>query len=198
MSQDSAFSVRGARSPLPRCGLLRIWSPNPLLRPSDRLEAVLRLMVAFAVLVAIPVAAALGTDAYADARTRTEDTAKSVVSAVITAEPERTPSHLLEAPVQWIQNGRPGTATVRVSRDAGAGDRVTVWLGATGAPTAVPRRPGTAAMTGIGVGVVVLNGTWVVAWLLLQGSTRVLARHHRAQWDRHWQKLDHPITDDRR
>ncbi|WP_433598334.1 Rv1733c family protein [Nocardia sp. CA-135953] len=199
MSQDSTFSIRGASSPMLRLWWLRLWSPNPLVRPSDRLEAVVRLVAVVAVVVAIPVAGALGTAAYTDAtaRIRTGDVTKSVVSAVITAEPERTPSHLLEAPVHWVHNGRPGTATVRVPVHAVPGDHVEVWLGPDGAPTVAPRHPGAAAMTGIGVGVGVLTGTWVLAWLLLRGTVWLLRRRHRAQWDRQWRTLNRPTTEDR-
>ncbi|WP_327098095.1 hypothetical protein OIE68_04300 [Nocardia vinacea] len=199
MSQDSVFPIRGTWSPLLRLWWLRPWRPNPLLRPLDRLEAMLRIMVAVAVVVAIPIAAALGTTAYTDtaARIRTENAAKSAVSAVITEEPQRTPSHLLEARVQWLQDGRPGIATVRVRGSAVHGDHVTVWLGPDGAPTGPPRPPNVAAMTGIGVGVVVLNGTWVVAWLLLQGTVWLLERRRRVQWDQQWRNLNRPITEDR-
>ncbi|WP_051182098.1 Rv1733c family protein [Nocardia vinacea] len=199
MSRDSTFPIRGASSPLLRLWWQRPWSPNPLLRPADRLEAVLRLVVVLAVLVAIPVAGALGTAAYTDAAARipTEGATKSLVSAVITAEPERTPAHLLEAPVQWGHNGRPGTATVRVPGHAVPGDHVAVWLGPDGAPTVAPRHSHAAVMTGIGVGVVVLTGTWVVAWLLLRGTVWLLRRRHRAQWDRQWRTLNRPTTEDR-
>ncbi|MEV2226083.1 hypothetical protein AB0E01_40385 [Nocardia vinacea] len=199
MSQDSAFPIRAVWSPLRRLWWLRLWSPNPLLRPSDRIEAVLRLMVALAVVVAIPIAGALGTTAYTAAATRihTEDASKSAVSAVIIDEPERTPSHLLEARVRWTHDGRPGTATVRVPIHAAPGDHVTVWLGPDGTPTAAPRRPGAAALTGIGVGVMVLNGTWVVAWLLMHGAVRLLERRHGTGWDRQWRQFNGPIKKDR-
>ncbi|MFE9324986.1 hypothetical protein ACIHDR_19130 [Nocardia sp. NPDC052278] len=199
MSQDSAFPIRATWSPLRRLWWLRPWSPNPLLRPSDRIEAALRLLVALAVVAAIPVAGALGTTAYTDAtaRIRTEDAAKSAVSAMITDEPERTPSHLLEARVRWTHDGRPGTATMRVPIHAAPGDHVRVWLGSDGTPTAAPRRPGAAVLTGIGVGVVVLNGTWVIAWLLMQGALWLLGRRQGVGWDRQWRQFNGPIKEDR-
>ncbi|WP_227999564.1 Rv1733c family protein [Nocardia australiensis] len=199
MSRDSAFPIRGPWSPLRRLWWRRPWSPNPLLRPSDRLEAVLRIVVTLAVLVAIPIAGALGTAAYTDAsaRIRAEDSAKSAVSAVITDEPERTPSHLREAQVQWTHDGRPGIATVRVPNDAALGDHVTVWLRPDGTPTAAPRRPSAAALTGIGIGVMVCNGTWVVAWLLMQGVVSLLERRHGASWERRWRQFNSPIKEDR-
>lgn len=199
LSEDSVFAVRGAWSPLLRVWWLRLWRPNPLLRPLDRIEAVLRIIVVVAVLVAIPVAGTLGTTAYtgAAARIRTENAAKSAVSAVITEEPQLMSSHLLEARVQWLRDGRPGTATVRVRGSAAIGDHVTVWLGPEGAPTGPPQPSNVAAMTGIGVGVVVLSGTWVVAWLLLQGTVWLLERRRRMQWDQQWRNLNRPITEDR-
>ncbi|WP_157110712.1 Rv1733c family protein [Nocardia anaemiae] len=194
MSEYSAFPIRDAWAPRRRLRLLRPWSPNPLLRPSDRLEAVLGPLIAVAVLVAIPIAGVLGTSAYTEAaaRIRAEDAAKSAVSAVITAEPERTPSRLFEARVQWTHDGRPGAATVRVPSHAAVGDHVTVWLGPDRIPTAAPRRPGAAALSGIGVGVVVLNGTWFVVWLLGQGAVWLFEHRHRAVWDRQWRQFEGP------
>ncbi|MEV6140171.1 hypothetical protein AB0L63_29820 [Nocardia sp. NPDC051990] len=198
MSQDSAFPIRAAWSPVRRLWWLRPWSPNPLLRPSDRIEAVLRLVVALAVVVAIPIAGAWGTAAYTEAaaRIRAEDAAKSAVSAVITDKPERTPSHLPEARVQWTHEGRPDTATVRVPNHAAPGDHLTVWLGPDGTPTAAPRRSAAAALTGIGVGVMVFNGTWIVAYLLMQGAVWLLEQRHGVGWDRQWRQFNSPIKED--
>ncbi|WP_328401625.1 Rv1733c family protein [Nocardia sp. NBC_00403] len=198
MSEYSAFPIRGAWSPVARLWWMRPWNPNPLLRPSDRLEAVLRIIATLVVLVAIPIAGALATTAYTSdaARIRTEDAAKTAVSATITAEPGQLKAHLFEAPVQWTRDGRPGTATVRVSSKASLGDQVVVWLDSDVLPTTPPHPPGVAAMTGIGVGVVVLVATWFAAWSLVKGSGWLLERHHDAQCARQWRQLNRPIRED--
>ncbi|WP_433754545.1 hypothetical protein [Nocardia sp. CA-135398] len=138
-------------------------------------------------------AATVAAYTEAAARIRAADAANSAVSAVITAELERTPSHLFEARVPWTHDGRPGAATVRVPSHAAVGDHVTVWLGPDRIPTAAPRRPGAAALSGIGVGVVVLNGTWFVVWLLVRGAVWLFEHRHRAGWDRQWRQFDGPI-----
>ncbi|QBS45344.1 hypothetical protein DMB37_39965 [Nocardia sp. CS682] len=169
------------------------------MRPSDRFEALLRLLAVVAVLVVVPVAGALGTEAYIDAAAdiRIQNATKSSVSAVITAEPTESSAYRLEARAQWSENGRSGTAMVPVRRNAQIGDHVTVWLGPDGVPTTEPRRSDEAAMTGIGVGVVVLVSTWLCGWCLVRGTGWLLDRHRGARWDTEWRQLSRPIREDR-
>ncbi|MEV5837623.1 hypothetical protein [Nocardia sp. NPDC052112] len=175
MSESAAISVRDSWIRLVGLWLL---PPNRVMHRLGRFEVLLRIVVTLAVVAAMPVAGAIGTVTYTSesARIRAEQATKSVVSATITTLPERTPDNRLEATVQWNENGRVGTAIVRVSRRADLGGQVPVWLGPDGAPTSAPPRPGSAALAGLGASVVVLAGFWSSAWLLLRGGGWLLHR----------------------
>ncbi|WP_062992224.1 Rv1733c family protein [Nocardia anaemiae] len=197
MSDSVTIPLQGWRTRLFGVWWLRPWNSNPLMRSSDRVEAAVRIIAVVAVLVAVPVAGALGTEAYtADvARIHTEQATKSVVNAVITDEPQRTSEHGVEARVQWQQNERIDTATVPVPRQAQPGDRVAVWLGPDGAPTTRPRQADAAPITGIGVGVIVLVGTGFVGLCLVRGTQWLLDRRRGTRWDREW--VSRTIKEDR-
>jgi hypothetical protein len=199
MSESATIPIHGWWTRLARLWSTQPWNPNPLMRPADRLEAALRIVAVAAVLIAVPVAGALGTAAYTDsaARIRGDTVTKSVVGAVITDEPTQTTAHRFEARVQWNENGRSGIATVPVRRDAQPGDPVAVWLGSGGAPTTEPRSPDAAAMTGIGVAVGVLVSTWFCGWCVVEGTGWLLDRRRSARWDRAWRQISRPIREDR-
>ncbi|MFC9439602.1 hypothetical protein [Nocardia sp. NPDC057030] len=199
MSENVTIPIHGSWTQVIRWWSTQPWSPNPLLRKSDRLEAVVRLLAVAAVLVAVPVAGALGTAAYTEsaARIGAEHAARHSVTAVLTEDPVRSAGQEYRARVRWDDNGRSGTEVVAVRRGMVAGDHATVWLGADGAVTAEPRRPAAAAMVGIGVGVVVLGGTWFTGWCLVHGAGWLLDRHRDGRWAHEWRQLSRPIGEDR-
>lgn len=199
MSENVIISIHGSWSRVVRWWSTQPWSPNPLLRKSDRLEAGLRILAVAAVLVAVPVAGALGTAAYTEsaAQIRAESATKHSVTAVLTEDPAKSAAHEYQARVEWDDSGRLGAEVVTVRRGLRAGDHATVWLGSDGAPTTEPRKPAAAAMAGIGVGVVVLVGTWFAGWCLVHGVGRLLDRHRDARWAHEWRQLSRPIREDR-
>ncbi|MEV6562073.1 hypothetical protein AB0M22_40570 [Nocardia sp. NPDC051756] len=199
MPENVIIPIHGWWTRVLRWWSIQPWSPNPLLRNSDRLEAMLRILAAVAVLVAVPVAGALGTAAYTEdaAQIRAENATKHSVTAVLTEEPAKSAAHEYRARVRWDDSGRPGTEVVAMRRGLQAGDHVAVWLGPDGAPTTEPRPPAAAAMTGIGVGVVVLVGTWLTAWCLVRGSGWLLDRRRDARWAHEWRQLSRPIREER-
>ncbi len=180
---------------------MRPWNPNPLLRPSDRFVVLLRLVVALAVLLAVPVAGALGTQVYtADAAAIANERAtKSAVDATITSrpQPQSSTAHRFEATVQWHTDRGVATTTTNVARQAVIGDNVRVWLDRDGAPTARPRDPGAAVFTGIGAAVVVLVSTWLTGWLLVHGVWWLQYLRHSAGWDREWRLIDSELRGDK-
>lgn len=199
MSENVIIPIHGSWTQVIRWWSTQAWSPNPLLRTSDRFEAVLRILAVAAVLMAVPVAGALGTAAYAEsaAQIRAENATKHSVSAVLTEDPAKSAVHAYQARVRWDDSGRSGSEVVAVRRGSQAGDHATVWLGADGAPTTEPRKPAAAAMAGIGVGVVVLVGTWFAGWCLVHGAGWLLDRHRDVRWAHEWRQLSRPIREDR-
>ncbi|MGS2811430.1 Rv1733c family protein [Nocardia sp. MW-W600-9] len=177
----------------------RPWSSNPLMRPSDRWEVILWMVVVLVVLAAIPVAGAVGSAAYVDAgdRIRTENIGKVPAMAMVLESPTRTAAvsprgivtERYSAPATWSTDGRSGTAIVETDASVAAGDTVPMWLSGDGLPTSAPQSPSAAVAAGIGAGLVllceiaagVLAFAWIVSWLLV--------RQHRAGWAREWDRI---------
>ncbi|WP_280404517.1 Rv1733c family protein [Nocardia brasiliensis] len=198
MSEHTIIPIHASWIRLIRWWSTQPWSPNPLLRASDRCAGAVRLIAALAVLVAVPVAGALGTSAYTEsaARIDLERATKHSVSAVLMENPAKTAAYEYQARVQWMDAEHPGTAVVPVPRGRQSGDLVTIWLGADGSPTTEPPEAVAAVLTGIGVGVVVLVGTWLCGWCLVRGTEWVLNRHRNARWADEWRQLSRPISKD--
>lgn len=201
VSQYPSLSVRIWRT--------RPWNTNPLMRASDRFEALVRILAAAAVLVAIPIAGAAGTAGYtaAAARISSENAAKVAVkgtisgevkqTAVVSVRSEMTESHA-EAPVHWNQDGRSGTATIEVPAMATRGDEVTVWLAPDGTTTGPPQRSGVAAGNGIGVGLAILVEIWGAVLALVAFIAWALGARRRAGWEREWRQIGWQTGSDRR
>lgn len=200
MSESVTIPLSGWWTRLTRLWTLQPCNPNQLMRASDRIESAVRVIATVAMLVAVPVAGALATEAYADtsAEIRHENSTKTPIHAVIVDEPVKAATHRSEARVRWDETGRTGNAIVPVRERAQTGDRVELWLDGDGAPTTRPRDPVTAVVAGIGVGVFVLVGVWLCGWCLVRATTLLLNRQRGAQWDRQWRQMCHGTREDTR
>ncbi|MGW5516261.1 Rv1733c family protein [Nocardia africana] len=178
------------------------WAANRLMRPSDRIEAVIRILAVVAVLAAVPICAAVGTARYTDAavQIRDENAAKTAVAATIITDPVRTTATSMdvsadrfEAAVRWTHDGRPGEATTTVAASAHPGQQLTMWLAPDGRPTAAPLPADTAAMRGVGLGmatfVEICFATATLVWL----TAWAFGIRHRAGWAREWRQISRPI-----
>lgn len=181
----------------------RPWSSSPLMRVSDRIEALVRIVAVVVILIAVPVAGAVGTAAYtwAAERIRAENATKVVVPATVIAKPERIVTlgghgmseERFEAALRWDRGGRSGAATMEVPEAVAQGDEVPVWLGADGKPTAPPRQSGAAAVDAMNAGLALLVGIWVGALALVSCTVRLLSTRHDAGWDREWRQISRSI-----
>ncbi|MFD6066922.1 MULTISPECIES: Rv1733c family protein [Amycolatopsis] len=178
-----------------------LWfTRNPLIRWSDRLEAALVIGVVLLTLLAIPFAAAVGSEAYAEGRKRAAEEAanRQETTAVLLADAPPVRVRLdgvpldekVEAIARWAAPGgliREGVVTV----DAGSatGNEVRIWLDASGHPVEAPATDADALSRGIGVGA----GLWL-GWLALVTGVflvcrAALARGRAAEWAREWQRM---------
>lgn len=172
---------------------------NPLARMSDRFETALVLGVVLVALLVLPVAAALGSEAYA-ARMRqaTEQAAdRQPVTAVLLADAPPLETRLDGVPVdeksdvraRWMVDGVVREGTVEAEHGAVMGDEVRIWLDFAGEVVAAPVTPDDAASTGVGVGV----GVWLAAVALLAGvfltARSMLGRLRAAAWTREWRRV---------
>ncbi|MFC3965509.1 Rv1733c family protein [Nocardia jiangsuensis] len=173
-----------------RFGWMRPWHPSPLLRPLDRMEAVLRLAVVVAVLLTVPLAWGLGTEVYAAdaARIRVERATRTPVQATVVTEPVEVAPYTARATVRWDENGRAGSAETSVPQTAAAGDRITLWLDPANRPVLAPRSPDAAPIGGIGTGLLVLSAAAGLGWMLVRAIALLFDRHRYAAWGAAWER----------
>jgi hypothetical protein len=176
---------------------------NPLARVGDRVEALLLLLVIAGAVLAVPFAAAAGSEAYAaqSARAERERTTHHAATAVSLAtaagrsygsDGDGAPVEQTTVPAAWF-DARGARHTGDVLTDAGspAGTRVPVWLDQRGELTTEPLSPATSVIGGVLAAIVL----WVAvtgALAGLYGAGRfVLFRLHAAAWGRAWAEARH-------
>ncbi|MEV6325286.1 hypothetical protein AB0M45_29505 [Nocardia sp. NPDC051787] len=183
------------------------WHTNPLIRASDRIQALAGMFAIAVALLAVPLAGAAGTAGYTDAmaRIRVENAAKAEAMATVTAKPKRTviatrqhglTNERYEAAVRWNHDGKSGTAVVEVPSGSALGAEVPIWLGPDGQPTTAPKRSDAAVGEGISTGLALLAGSWGGALLLAWGVGKLLDARRAASWDREWRRIGRPLGQD--
>ena len=179
---------------LGRSWVIRAFGRNPLVRGSDRAEALLLLFAFVSVLVITPVAGAIGTAVHeSHARLYADQArARQPVTATVTGNPAPAiqANHVvIEAPVRWRVDGVEHTARLEVAPTPKIGDRVQVWVDRGGnhmGPPPAPSRAGADALiAGAGFWLSVVAGVaGLTAWLRAG-----LARRRDTAWEREWQVL---------
>lgn len=179
----TTFTLRLPRWPV----LVRLCGRNPLVRATDRLEALALILAMVVSLVSVPIALAVGTavhdvrsDLYAQ-----QANSRSAVAATITEVPTAsdTPQTII-VPVRWSVDGAEHRATVAAPSTAKVGDRVDIWVDDTGEPVAEPATTAHAAVEAASVAVGILAGMAGTAVLLFLSVRAVCNRIRYAQWQR--------------
>ncbi|WP_372668341.1 Rv1733c family protein [Amycolatopsis kentuckyensis] len=176
---------------------------NPLTRFGDRVEAALLVLVFAGALLALPFAAAFGSETYAaqTARAEQERTTRHPATAVsLAAAPNQpystdgagAPADQTTVQAAWF-DARGARHTGDVLADAGspAGTHVPVWLDQRGELTNEPLSPSTSVADGIFAA--------ILLWVAITGSLAGLygigrftvSRVHASAWDRAWAQARH-------
>ena len=136
---------------LGRCWIIRAVGRNPLVRTSDRVEALILILVFATALAVTPVSGAIGTAVHdTHARAYAEQSRdRHPVTAMVTDKPSATviedaiamseQTHVVvRAPVRWRVDGVDHTETLKVDPEAKVGDRVDIWVDGSGHRVAAP------------------------------------------------------------
>lgn len=157
---------------LPRWPLvLRLFNRAALVRGIDRVEAIaVTLAIAVAVL-AVPIAAAVGTAVH-DSRSHLyaeQNDTRHHVSATVSAVPDSPPftrTGMISVPVEWWQGNTERTGRVQAPSTVVAGDTVDLWVDAAGAQVLAPTPPSRAIVeavtAAVGIWLAVAAGTAIV------------------------------------
>ena len=190
------FLVHGSNGPIARFRRRLFPGRNSLARGSDRFEALVLKLAILAALLAIPVAAAVGSanhgrqvaEAATDAAGRQAATAYLLQTAPIRiVDSESVGTDDSTTPATWTDSrGARHTGGVLATPGSPAGSPVPIWIDARGDLTAAPKTASTAVFDSV------LVGFWlwfaVVAGLaLLHRAVRLVLDHRRAAaWARAW------------
>jgi beta-lactamase regulating signal transducer with metallopeptidase domain len=144
------FTVRLPRWPT----LLGLLGRDPLIRTSDRIEALALALAVVISLLAVPIAAAVGTEihdsrrlVYAD-QIHTHHTVTATISADNSAQQD-WPINTVTVTARWSANGTEHTDEAKATSTAKTGDPIKIWVDKNGAQAPVPTPTAFAAVEAV-------------------------------------------------
>jgi hypothetical protein len=134
-----AFDVRLPRWPI----LLRLLGRNRLVRTIDRIEALAFVLLIVGSLVAIPIAAAIGTAVHdSNRRAYLEQgyNRHSVIATVtdVSASERDSPKDTIEVAARWTVAGTEHRGAVKARSTVKHGDAMQIWVAGNGEPVPAP------------------------------------------------------------
>ena len=171
------FTVRLPRWPV----LLRLRGRDPLVRTTDRIEALVLVLAVVVSLLAVPIAAAVGTEVHDSSRQiyAEQSHTRHTVTATVTDVPAaqqilRTGTTTVTA--RWTAVGAEHTGAVKAPSTAKTGDPVEIWVDNNGAQVPAPT-PTTRAAVEAATGALVI-------WICVAATAATLFTVTRAVCDR--------------
>ena len=180
---DTFFSGPG------RGRFTRLFGRNPLVRRSDRIEALTLILGIALVLMTAPIAGAVGTAVYSSRTAVYEQQVRSrhIVAATVLADSTSTVRPYtvsFDVRARWQDHGVQHEGVLGTDRPAKAGERLSIWVNDRGDYTGPPARPERAVSDAIVVGALLwLSVITMVAAAIGLARFRLERRRH-AQWDR--------------
>ncbi|HTQ15831.1 hypothetical protein [Mycobacterium sp.] len=169
----------------PRCWCIgRILGRNPLLRRSDRVEALVAVVAFVVSLVAIPVAGVVGAIAYGAREGRYAQQARERHIVMATVTGIRVDGSDVSVVAKWPVAAGERVGSVHPRTEAKVGERIGVWIDKSG-NTVVPPTP-TWHAVGDAIGTVMVTMLIVSLGMtsLVAGVRSRLDRTRDAQWER--------------
>ncbi|WP_018601970.1 hypothetical protein [Mycobacterium sp. 155] len=172
----------------------RLVTRSALIRASDRIEAAAALLISIFVVLAVPVAGAMGTTTY-DSRTheyaaqRLTDHHADAIATDHSSPDKKRHQDVFVTPVQWRWAGQRHVDTIQTTTKMKPGDREPIWVDAAGNRTVAPPTDHDAAVDAATLA--------ISSWLIVAGTgAAVLAvvhnrveRRRYAEWDRELEDL---------
>jgi hypothetical protein len=171
---------------------------SPLRRSVDRLEAAVLIGTLLLGLLAVPVAAAVGTGAHeAAARQAAHQRsllhvvpARTLEDALAPVGPDGPVVGPLPVRVSWVDHtGVTKRAAVEVEPGTPAGTKVSVWVDAHGREAPPPSTASETVMTGVWTAVGGLLAAWSCLTLAVVGIRRALDRSRLRMWETEWRQV---------
>lgn len=178
--------------PLPRRLFVRLFGRNPLIRTTDRVEALILVLAVAASLLAIPIGAAVGTAVH-DSRSRLyaeQVQTRRPVTATVTGEshPRRNlESSTVTVPARWVAAGAERTGDVTAPLAAKIGDDIEIWIDDEGFPVARPLN--TARDEALAFAIATWWGVSLVTAALFARARITLDRLRYDRWQQNFDRL---------
>jgi|tagenome__1003787_1003787.scaffolds.fasta_scaffold20988351_4 hypothetical protein len=181
---DDALETFTVRLPRSVFGLFR---RNPLLRASDRVEALVVALAVMVSLLAVPVAAAVGTAVHDSRRDvyAAQHHTRHLVTATITDDTaahniSRTNTATMAA--RWSAAGAEHTGAITAQSATKPGDHVAIWVDNNGAATDESTPTTRAGVDAVTAALFTLAGVIVGAAILLAATQAVCDRIRAIRW----------------
>ncbi|OBJ27449.1 hypothetical protein [Mycobacterium sp. 1245801.1] len=177
--------------PVPRRLLARLFGRNPLIRKTDRVEALILVLAVAMSLIAVPIGAAVGTVVH-DSRSRLyaeQVQTRRPVTATVTGESQRRnlDSPTVTVPARWFAAGTERTGDVTAPLKAKPGDEIEIWVDDRGLPVARPVN--TARNDALVFAVATWWGVSLLAVALFARARITLDRLRYARWQQSFDRL---------
>jgi hypothetical protein len=176
------FAVR-----LPRGPVLGLFRRNPLLRASDRVEALVLALAVMVSLLAVPVAAAVGTaihesrrDVYAQQLHNRHLITATITDSAAAQNISRTNTVTVAA--RWLAAGTEHTGAVAAQSATEPGDHVAIWVDNNGALTDEPTPTIRAGVDAVTAALFMWAGVTAAAAILFAGTRAVCDRIRAIRW----------------
>ena len=184
------FTVRLPRWPV----LLRLAGRDPLVRTTDRIEALVLVLAVAVSLIAAPIAAAVGTAVYDSSRHIYAEQAhtRHTVAATVTDVPAsqqilRTGTTTVSA--RWAAAGAEHTGTVEAQSTATTGDTLEIWVDTNGAQVPAPAPTSRAAAEAAMGALVIWICVAAIATTLFTVTRAVCDRIRFTRWQHDFDNL---------
>ena len=178
----NTFTVRLPRWPV----LLRLAGRDPLVRTTDRIEALVVVLAVVVSLLAIPIAAAVGTAVYDSRRqayAEQADTRHTVTATVLdvpATQIVRTGTTTVSA--RWTAAGAEHTGAVKAQSTTKTGDPIEIWVDNTGAQVPAPTPTSRAAVEAVTGALVIWISVAAIAATVFTATRAISDRIRFTGW----------------
>ena len=172
---------------LPQWRIFTLFRRNPLLRASDRIEALALAVAVMVSLLAIPVAAVVGTavhesrrDVYAAQHHTRHLATATVIEGTAAQNISRTNTATMAA--RWTAAGAEHTGAVEAPSTTKPGDNLAIWVDNNGELTDEPTPTTHAGVEAVTAALFTLAGVIAAATILSAGTRAVCDRVRAIRW----------------
>jgi hypothetical protein len=167
---------------------VRLWGRDPLVRRTDRVEALVLSLAVVVALLAVPIAAAVGTAVH-DARRdhyAGQAATRSMVSATITEVPifaDGPPLGATTVQARWSVGGTEHSGALAAPATSKVGDSVQIWVdNNTGEWSAEPTSTARAALEAVTAALLIWTGVAGAVLVLYIGTRAACDRIRFTRW----------------